>query len=109
MSADHKPYLPHEQSRIERAGGYVLYRRVNGVLALSRAIGDFNFKNNPAISWDQQAVTSAPDVRSIRLNRDKDEFAIVACDGIWDVLSNEDVVDFVRLRVQMHMPLQQIA
>ncbi|KEG15400.1 putative protein phosphatase 2C [Trypanosoma grayi] len=109
LSSDHKPFLPGEQSRIERAGGYVWNRRVNGALALSRAIGDFSFKCNTQVSWDQQAVTSAPEVRFVRLNRDRDEFAVIACDGIWDVMSNEQVVEFVRLRVQRRLPLDQIA
>ncbi|KAH9578870.1 PPM-type phosphatase domain [Trypanosoma melophagium] len=109
LSNDHKPFLPSEQSRIERAGGYVWNRRVNGALALSRAIGDFGFKSNTQVSWDQQAVTSAPEVRFSRLNRDRDEFAVIACDGIWDVLSNEQVVEFVRLRIKRRVPLDVIA
>ncbi|ORC88307.1 putative protein phosphatase 2C [Trypanosoma theileri] len=109
LSNDHKPFLPSEQSRIERAGGYVWNRRVNGALALSRAIGDFGFKSNTQVSWDQQAVTSAPEVRFSRLNRDRDEFAIIACDGIWDVLSNEQVVEFVRLRIKRRVALDVIA
>ncbi|EAN88537.1 protein phosphatase 2C, putative, partial [Trypanosoma cruzi] len=109
LSNDHKPFLPTELARIERAGGYVWNRRVNGALALSRAIGDFVFKCNMQVSWDQQAVTSAPEVRFIRLNRDHDEFAVIACDGIWDVLNNDQVVEFVRHRIQSHIPLEKIA
>ncbi|RNC60470.1 putative protein phosphatase 2C [Trypanosoma cruzi] len=109
LSNDHKPFLPTELSRIERAGGYVWNRRVNGALALSRAIGDFVFKCNMQVSWDQQAVTSAPEVRFIRLNRDHDEFAVIACDGIWDVLNNDQVVEFVRHRIQSRIPLEKIA
>ncbi|RNC31015.1 putative protein phosphatase 2C, partial [Trypanosoma cruzi] len=109
LSNDHKPFLPTELARIERAGGYVWNRRVNGALALSRAIGDFVFKCNMQVSWDQQAVTSAPEVRFIRLNRDHDEFAVIACDGIWDVLNNDQVVEFVRHRIQSRIPLEKIA
>ncbi|KAG5496230.1 hypothetical protein JKF63_02531 [Porcisia hertigi] len=108
LSTDHKPFLPSEQMRIERAGCYVLNRRVNGMLALSRAIGDFMFKNNTQISWEMQAVTSAPEVRVTKLNRDKDEFAVLACDGIWDIMSSKQVVDFVRPRIQGRMPLGKI-
>ncbi|CBH18552.1 protein phosphatase 2C, putative [Trypanosoma brucei gambiense DAL972] len=109
LSTDHKPFLPTEQTRIERAGGYVWNRRVNGALALSRAIGDFSFKSNTLVPWDQQAVTSAPEVHRTLLDRTRDEFAVVACDGIWDVLSNEQVVRFVRLRIQRQVPLDKIA
>ena len=46
MSEDHKPENPGELSRIQRAGGFVEDGRVNGMLALSRALGDFEYKGN---------------------------------------------------------------
>lgn len=46
MSDDHKPENPGEMARIQRAGGFVEDGRVNGMLALSRALGDFEYKNN---------------------------------------------------------------
>ncbi|CCD12189.1 unnamed protein product [Trypanosoma congolense IL3000] len=109
LSKDHKPFLPEEQTRIERAGGYVWNRRVNGALALSRAIGDFSFKSNTQVSWAQQAVTSAPEINCSDLDRSRDEFAVIACDGIWDVMTNEQVVNFVRPRIQSETPLDKVA
>lgn len=49
LSEDHKPELPSERNRIEKANGYVEDKRVNGMLALSRALGDFEFKGNPLL------------------------------------------------------------
>ena len=45
LSTDHKPDDDAERERIENAGGFVEFKRVNGNLALSRALGDFAFKN----------------------------------------------------------------
>lgn len=57
LTQDHKPKHPKESQRIKNAGGFVENGRVNGSLALSRALGDFNFKNNTQLTPDHQAVT----------------------------------------------------
>lgn len=57
LSHDHKPNNPEEMDRIYNAGGWVEFNRVNGNLALSRALGDFLFKRNQTISAEQQIVT----------------------------------------------------
>lgn len=49
LSTDHKPDTPSEVARIKKAHGYVEDRRVNGNLAVSRALGDFEYKNNPLL------------------------------------------------------------
>ncbi|KAF8672122.1 PP2C protein [Rhizoctonia solani] len=95
LSFDHKPQNPSETARITAAGGYVEFNRVNGNLALSRAIGDFEFKQNYAIQPEQQIVTSNPDITEHDIT-DEDEFIILACDGIWDCLTSQQVVDCVR-------------
>lgn len=49
LSSDHKPDNPSEKRRIERANGFVEESRVNGMLGLSRALGDFEYKGNSLI------------------------------------------------------------
>lgn len=95
MSYDHKPTDPKESQRIISAGGFVEFGRVNGNLALSRAIGDFEFKQNDKLSPQEQAVTCDPDVIEHEI-KDEDEFFVLACDGIWDCLTNQQVVTFIR-------------
>jgi protein phosphatase 1G len=46
MSIDHKPELPTEHARINKAGGFVEENRVKGVLNLSRSLGDLDFKRD---------------------------------------------------------------
>lgn len=69
-----------EKARICAAGGFVDFGRVNGNLALSRAIGDFEFKKSAELSPEQQIVTAYPDVISHAIT-DDDEFLVIACDG----------------------------
>ena len=104
MSVDHKPTLEGEKARILAAGGFVADGRVKGSLALSRAIGDIGFKQTPGIGPEAQMVTALPDVRVEPL-RQGDEFLVLACDGIWDVMTSQQVVDFVRERLGLgHAP-----
>ncbi|GMK58205.1 hypothetical protein CspeluHIS016_0502370 [Cutaneotrichosporon spelunceum] len=98
MSNDHKPTNKEETARITAAGGFVEFGRVNGNLALSRAIGDFEFKQNNTLQPEQQIVTADPEILMHQID-DEEEFLILACDGIWDCLSSQQVVDFVRRAV----------
>lgn len=95
MSEDHKPYNPDERRRIERAGGNVTLRRVGGDLAVSRALGDFLYKMNSSLPAREQQVSPEPEVR-VEARHDDDEFLVLACDGVWDVMSNAECVAFVR-------------
>ncbi|KAL1741420.1 phosphatase 2C-like domain-containing protein [Schizophyllum fasciatum] len=107
LSFDHKPTNEVERARITAAGGYIEYGRVNGNLALSRAIGDFEFKKNYNVTPDKQVITANPDVKEYQLT-DEDEFVVIACDGIWDCLTSQQVVDFVRYQVSEGKSLQEI-
>jgi len=107
LSFDHKPSDETEKARIVGAGGYVSDRRVNGRLALSRALGDFEFKQKSALSPEKQAITADPDV-TVHDITGEDEFIVLACDGIWECLSSQQVVDFVRLKVSEGHALSDI-
>ncbi|KAL3960999.1 hypothetical protein ACCO45_006116 [Purpureocillium lilacinum] len=107
MSQDHKPQLEAEKNRITAAGGFVDFGRVNGNLALSRAIGDFEFKKSADLSPENQIVTAFPDVDSHDLT-DEDEFLVLACDGIWDCQSSQAVVEFVRRGIAAKQDLDKI-
>ncbi len=97
LSFDHKPFHKAEHDRIVNAGGFVQSGRVNGNLALSRALGDFEYKRNSEFPLHKQIVSGIPDI-VVEERAERDEFVVIACDGIWDAMSNTDVVDFVRER-----------
>jgi len=81
----HKPDRQDERERIEDMGGCVLFWgtwRVNGQLAVSRAIGDLGYK---------PYVTSEPDVTAVSLDGTED-FLVLACDGLWDFVTEEEAV-----------------
>ncbi|KAK4151413.1 phosphatase 2C-like domain-containing protein [Chaetomidium leptoderma] len=107
LSFDHKPQNEGEKARITAAGGFVDFGRVNGNLALSRAIGDFEFKKSAELAPEQQIVTAYPDVVVHEMG-DDDEFLVVACDGIWDCQSSQAVIEFVRRGIAAKQDLDKI-
>ncbi|XP_030380224.1 probable protein phosphatase 2C T23F11.1 [Scaptodrosophila lebanonensis] len=98
LSVDHKPNDEAEAKRIVAGGGWVEFNRVNGNLALSRALGDFMYKRNNAKKPEEQIVTAYPDVEVRDITEDW-EFIFLACDGIWDVMSSSEAAQFVRKRI----------
>lgn len=107
LTLDHKPVLLEEAERIMNAGGFVRDNRVNGALNVSRTIGDLDFKRNDDLPHTHQMVVATPDITTFELQKG-DEFLILACDGIWDVLSNQEAVDFVRKRIKQGQDLKSI-
>lgn len=90
LSVDHKPNLPAERARIQNAGGTVTSmmgcHRVMGMLAMSRALGDVMI---------ERYLSQDPDLTEQELG-DRD-FIVMASDGLWDVISNQEVVHLVAL------------
>lgn len=95
LSEDHKPTNPEESRRIRAAGGEVILDRVNGDLAVSRALGDFSFKTRSDLPPIQQLISPEPEFKIIPRNNEVDEFLVIACDGVWDVMDNNDVAQYV--------------
>lgn len=101
LTRDHHPDRDDERIRVETAGGYVLelggVPRVNGQLAISRAIGDVSFKS--------YGVISAPEVTDWQPLTANDSYLVAASDGIFEKLSLQDVCDLL-WEVQSHGTLQ---
>lgn len=120
MSEDHKPDLPLERMRIESSGltvqtdhvppddndpdgKYTTVHRVKKsdkeLLGVARAFGDYDYKSNKELSTSRQAVVCTPDI-VVREREDcEDMYLVLACDGVWDVMSNEEAGVFVAKRV----------
>jgi len=88
LTKDHKPDKPEEKYRITQLGGKIYYDgydwRIND-LSVSRAFGDNESK---------AYVTHRPDLYKYKITK-RDKFMVLACDGLWDVMTDQNVVDFV--------------
>ena len=98
LSKDHKPNDWIEHKRILAAKHCVMMNRVDMCLALSRAFGDFVYKDRDYLPPEQQAVTAFPDV-TVRNRDEKDLFMVIACDGIWDCLSNVECIGLFSYKI----------
>ena len=98
LTHDHKPMEPSEYARIVAAGGYVTHTgRVNGNLNLSRALGDFVYKSGRR-QRAEHMISAEPDVCSFRVGP-SDDFLLLACDGLWELVPPQDAINFVRARL----------
>jgi len=86
LSEDHKPVNKEEKQRIEKNGGSVTFGRVNGALAVSRAFGDYEFKKRGC-----PLVSIVPEISHFSLSKESD-FVLIACDGLWDVMSSVEAI-----------------
>lgn len=131
LSYDHKPGNMGERVRIENAGGYVINNRVNEILALSRAFGDFKFKipyvepsrdyyyndTNKKL-FKNGLVNIPPELNQVTVEPDLlvydceklplPEFIILACDGIWDCYTNKELIQVIRNKLALGMLLMHI-
>lgn len=116
LTQDHKPNAPKEKARIAARGGKVVWSgltdregrpvpdhgvyRVNGNLALSRAVGDRS---------ERPAISAEPEFTVVSLDENA-QFVVLATDGLWDVMTSEEVVSFChfKLRAQEDAQMKQI-
>lgn len=129
LSFDHKPILMNERIRIENSNGYIRNDRINEILALSRAFGDFKFKNNKIHStsnvhiiknkkYFKNVIVLPPELYQVSVEPDImvydlksqpiPEFVILACDGIWDCYKNKVLIDMIRLKLSLGWKLNKI-
>ncbi|KAJ4844787.1 hypothetical protein Tsubulata_003501 [Turnera subulata] len=106
MSQDHRPIYPSEKRRVEELGGFVDDGYLNGVLSVSRALGDWDMKLPRGGS--ASPLIAEPEFQQVVLTED-DEFLIIGCDGIWDVMSSQHAVNLVRRGLRRHDDPEQCA
>ena len=104
LTIDQKPSRPDEAKRIRDAGGFVINNRVMGELAVSRAFGDADFKRSISAAlqeegvplptgaigtdYDQPLITAMPEIQMLTIEP-TDDFLVLGCDGLFDVLELE--------------------
>ncbi|KAH9662300.1 putative protein phosphatase 2C 47 [Citrus sinensis] len=98
LSKDHKPNVTSERLRIEKLGGVIYDGYLNGQLAVARALGDWHIKGSKGSSCP---LSSEPELEELVLT-EEDEYLILGCDGLWDVMSSQCAVTMVRKELMQH-------
>lgn len=130
LSFDHKPILMNERLRVENSNGYIMNNRINEILALSRAFGDFKFKipvidstsNKYIIQnkkfFKQGLINLPPELFQVSVEPDfliydfevqlLPEFLVIACDGIWDCYKNNVLINIIRNKLSLGWKVNKI-
>ncbi|KAH7518246.1 hypothetical protein FEM48_Zijuj09G0151000 [Ziziphus jujuba var. spinosa] len=98
LSKDHKPNCISEKLRIEKLGGAVYDGYLNGQLSVARALGDWHMKGPKGSSCP---LSAEPELEEMILG-EEDEFLILGCDGLWDVMSSQCAVTIARKELMLH-------
>ncbi|CAL4950291.1 unnamed protein product [Urochloa decumbens] len=98
MSKDHRPTYDAERQRVIASGGYIEDGYLNGVLSVTRALGDWDMK---LPHGSPSPLIAEPEICWTTLTED-DEFLIIGCDGIWDVMTSQHAVSTVRRGLRRH-------
>ncbi|XP_015889591.2 probable protein phosphatase 2C 47 [Ziziphus jujuba] len=98
LSRDHKPNCTSERLRIEKLGGVIYDGYLNGQLSVARALGDWHIKGTKGSSCP---LSSEPELEEMVLT-EEDEFLVMGCDGLWDVMSSQCAITMVRKELMQH-------
>lgn len=98
LSKDHKPSCTSEKLRIEKLGGVIYDGYLNGQLSVARALGDWHMKGPKGTDYP---LSCEPELEEVVLT-EEEEFLIIGCDGLWDVMSSQCAVTIVRKELMLH-------
>ncbi|GMI81175.1 DNA-binding protein phosphatase 1 [Hibiscus trionum] len=101
MSKDHRPCCMKEKRRIESLGGFIDDGYLNGQLGVTRALGDWHLEGMKEMGERIGPLSAEPELKMITLTKEH-EFLLIGSDGIWDVFTSQNAVDFTRRRLQQH-------
>ena len=74
-------------------------KSANEKIAVSRAFGDFDYKSNEDLKCEEQAIICVPDITIHERDGPNDKFLVLACDGVFDVMANDEVGEFVANKI----------
>lgn len=113
LSKDHKVNREDEQARIKNDGGYIVFGRVLGRLAITRAFGDFECKDLEVQNKDtgeteiKSFIICEPEVREIKIDPREDEFIVLASDGLFDRYTSQEVVESVSEKLSKYQAYEK--
>ena len=99
LNREHQTIIESEKERVLKSGANIIGYRINGMLNLTRAIGDLQFKSNSNLKRHEQSVIAIPEITKIE-DTDGIDFIIMGCDGVWDCVKRQLVCDFVDRKIK---------
>ena len=107
LNKEHQIIIESEKERVLKSGATIVGYRINGMLNLTRALGDLKFKSNPNLKVYEQSVIAVPEITKIKYTNDID-FIIMGCDGVWDCVKRQLVCEFVEKQIKEN-PKQKLS
>ena len=99
LNKEHQTIIESEKQRVLKSGAIISGCRINGMLNLTRAIGDLRFKSNTNLKRHEQSVIALPEITKIE-DIDDIDFIIMGCDGVWDCVKRQMVCEFVEKEIK---------